>query len=419
MGDKGSVRLDAPASWPGSSHQDSLDVSKVTGSLLLENVSSLVTVDEQMGVGLLGVIHNGAVVIEDGLIVWVGGTDHAPAADDVVDLGGRSVLPGWVDSHSHLVFAGDRSAEFTARMAGVPYASGGIATTVAATRQATDDQLLTGVRRHLGEMTRGGTTCVETKSGYGLTVVDELRAMRVALEAGVDSITLLGAHVVPPEYADSPDEYVDLVCGPMMDAAAGIAQFVDVFCEKGAFDEAQSRRVLAAGERHGLGRKVHGNQLGPGPAVQLAVSVGATSVDHCTFLSSEDIEALANSQTVATLLPATDLCTRLGPAPGAALIDAGATVALASNCNPGSGYTSSMSLVVALAVLQCGLTIEQAVWAATRGGAAALGRSDVGMIAVGRRADLHVIDAPGPEYFAYRLGVPLTAAVWRMGIRVV
>ncbi|WP_037365618.1 imidazolonepropionase [Nakamurella lactea] len=382
-------------------------------------MSSLVTVDEESGEGPLGTVRDGAVVIEDGLIVWVGDAATAPAADDAIDLGGRSMLPGWVDSHSHLVFAGERSAEFTDRMAGRQYSAGGIVATVEATRAATDEELLAGVRRHLAEMARGGTTCVETKSGYGLTKADELRSLRVAEQAGVDAITFLGAHVVPPEYRDAPDDYVDLVCGPMMDTAADVAQFVDVFCEDGAFDDAQARRVLAAGERHGLRLKVHGNQLDRGPGVTLAVSAGAISVDHCTFLSDEDVDALAASETVATLLPATDLCTRLGPAPARELLDAGVTVALAANCNPGSGYTSSMSLVVALAVLQCRMTIDEAVRAATRGGATAIGRDDVGMIAVGRRADLHVIDAPGPEYFAYRVGVPLTAAVWRKGVRVV
>lgn len=403
----GSGRPAAGAEWTPS------------GSLLLHGISSLVTVDEQVGAGSLGVIGDGAVVIEGGICVWVGRAADAPPADDAVDVGGRSVLPGWVDSHSHLVFAGDRSAEFTARMSGQPYTPDGIASTVAATRAASNQQLLDGVRRHLAEMLRGGTTCVETKSGYGLSLADELRSVEVAQRAGVDAITFLGAHAFPAEYRDNPESYVDLVCGPMMQAVAGIAQFVDVFCDDGAFDDAQARRVMAAGARAGLGLKVHGNQLQPGPGVQLAVSVGAVSVDHCSHLVDADVEALAASTTVATLLPATDLSTRSRPAPGRRLLDAGATVALASNCNPGSGYTSSMNLVVALGVLICGMTVEQAVRAATLGGAAALGRDDVGMIAVGRRADLHVIDAPGPEYLAYRVGVPITAAVWRQGVRVV
>lgn len=389
------------------------------GSLLLTGISSLVTVDDQAGSDDLGVIADGAVVIDDGQIVWVGRASQAPEADDAIDLGGRTVLPGWVDSHSHLVFAGDRSAEFAARMAGQEYEAAGILSTVTATRETSTDALTDGVRRHLAEFARGGTTTVETKSGYGLTKVDELRSVQAAAHAGVDALTFLGAHVVPPEFAENPDEYVDLVCGPMLEAVAPLVQFVDVFCEEGAFDDAQARRVLSAAERLGLARKVHGNQLRPGPGVQLAVSMGATSVDHCTYLTDADIDALSSSPTVATLLPATDLCTRQGPAPARALIDAGATVALASNCNPGSGYTSSMALVVALAVIQCRMTIAEAVRAATLGGAQALNRNDIGRIAVGLRADLQVLDAPGPDYLAYRPGVPLTAAVWRHGVRVV
>lgn len=390
-----------------------------TGSLLLRDISALVTVDEEMGDGALGIVADGAVLIEDDRIVWVGAASEAPDADDALDLGGRTVLPGWVDSHSHLVFAGDRSEEFRARMAGAEYSAGGIATTVAATRAASTDELVDGVRRHLAEMARGGTTCVETKSGYGLTQVDEVRSVQAARLAGVDAITFLGTHAVPEEFAEAPDEYLDLVCGSMMEAVSQYVQFVDVFCEEGAFDDAQARRVLAAGERHGLGLKVHGNQLGPGSGVQLAASTGAVSVDHCTHLDAADIDVLAASTTVATLLPITDLSTRQPPAPGRRLLDAGVSVALASNCNPGSGYSSSMNLAVALGVLQCGMTVEEAIRAGTTGGAKALARDDVGMIAVGRRADLHVINAPGPEYLAYRVGVPLTSAVWRQGVRVV
>ncbi|MBE7162272.1 MAG: imidazolonepropionase [Williamsia herbipolensis] len=390
-----------------------------TGSLLLHGISSLATLDDQMAPGPLGVLTDGAVVIEDGRIVWVGPADQAPGADDAIDLGGRTVLPGWVDSHSHLVFAGDRSAEFSARMAGEDYEVGGILTTVAATREASTEQLVDGVRRHLAEMARGGTTCVETKTGYGLTQQDELRSVQAAVLAGVDAITFLGAHAVPEEFADRPDDYVDLVCGPMLDAVADQVQFIDVFCEDGAFDDPQARRVLAAGERHGLRAKVHGNQLRPGSGVQLAVSSGAVSVDHCTHLEQADIDALAAGSTVATLLPISDLSTRQPPAPARTLVDAGARIAIASNCNPGSGYSSSMNLAVALGVMQGGLSAGEAIVAATLGGARALGRDDVGMIAVGRRADLHVIDAPGPEYVAYRIGVPLTSAVWRRGVRVV
>ncbi len=384
-------------------------------STLLHGISELVTNDPALGPTPLGLIADAALIEQDGRVVWVGTARSAPSADRAVDLGGRAALPGWVDSHSHVVYAGDRSAEFAARMAGQPYRAGGMRTTIEATRAVDDATLLATARRHRAEMLLGGTTCAETKSGYGLTVHDERRAVLAAAAAGFDEISYLGAHVVPTEYAKDPDAYVDLVCGPMLDAVADDVRWIDVFCEEGAFDEAQSRRVLAAGERKGLGGRVHGNQLGPGPGVRIAVEMAAASVDHCTYLTAADIEALASSTTVATLLPACDLSTRQPPAPGRALLDAGALVALASNCNPGSSYTSSMNLVVALAVLLCGLSTAEAVLAATAGGAAALHRTDVGHLAPGARADIHVLDAPSHAYLAYRVGMPLTHRVFRHG----
>jgi imidazolonepropionase len=386
-------------------------------STVVSGISNLVTNDPAVGTGLLGIIEDAAVVIQGDRIVWVGPRSAAPDADSSFDAGGRAVLPGWVDSHSHLVFAGDRSAEFSARMAGEPYEAGGIITTVAATREASNAALSGLLARRVAEMVAGGTTCIETKTGYGLTTVDEVRSAVVAAAGGVDAITFLGAHVNAPEFASDPDAYLDLVCGPMLEAIAPQVQFIDVFCEKGAFDEARSRRVLAAGIRKGLGLKVHGNQLGEGSGVRMAVDCGAVSVDHCTYLSSRDIDLLAGSSTVATLLPVCDLSTRQPPAPGRKLADAGATVAIASNCNPGSCYTPSMALAVALAVLQCGLTADEAVTAATLGGARALARNDVGVIAPGMRADLHVLDAPSHHYLAYRPGLPMTHAVWRAGLR--
>jgi len=384
-------------------------------STLLQGISELVTNDPALGATPLGLITDAGLVLQDGRVVWVGAGRSAPAADSAVDLGGRAVLPGWVDSHSHVVYAGDRSAEFAARMAGAPYRAGGMRVTIEATRAVDDQTLLRTARRHRAEMLLGGTTCAETKTGYGLTVHDERRAAATARAAGFEEITYLGAHVVPAEYAKDPDGYIDLVCGPMLDAVAGDVGWVDVFCEDGAFDEAQSRRVLAAGQRKGLGLRVHGNQLGPGPGVRIAVDLGAASVDHCTHLTPADMDLLAVSSTVATLLPACDLSTRQPAAPGRALLDAGARVALASNCNPGSSYTSSMNLVVALAVLQCGLSTTEAVHAATAGGAAALRRTDVGHLAPGARADIHVLDAPSHAYLAYRVGMPLTYRVFRHG----
>jgi imidazolonepropionase len=356
-----------------------------------------------------------ALVLDGDRVAWLGPARDAPAADSRVDVAGRAVLPGWVDSHTHLVFAGDRTAEFNARMAGKPYTAGGIAVTVEATRAASDEALADGLRRHVAEALAQGTTCLETKTGYGLTVADELRSARLAA-AAVDEVTFLGAHLVPAGVSMS--DYVDLVCGEMLDAVAPHVRWADVFCETGAFDESASRAVLAAAAARGLGLRVHGNQLGPGPGVQLAVSMGAASVDHCTYLTSSDVDALASSSTVATLLPACDLSTRQ-PLPDArALLDAGATVALASNCNPGSSYTSSMAYCVATAVLQMRMSVEEAVRAATWGGARALRRSDVGVLRVGARADVQVLDAPSVTHLAYRPGVPLTHAVWRAGSRV-
>jgi imidazolonepropionase len=366
----------------------------------------------------LGRLRDAALVVEGETIAWVGPAATAPVADHRVDVGGRAVLPGWVDSHTHLVFAGERAAEFEARMAGLPYTAGGIAVTVQATRAASDERLAANLRRHVDEAARQGTTCLETKTGYGLTVDDEARAARIA-SALVDDVTFLGAHLVPP--GRDPDSFVDLVCGPMLDAVAGSVRWADVFCETGAFDAARAERVLRAARDRGLGLRVHGNQLGPGPGVELAVRLGAASVDHCTYLSDGDVDALAASDTVATVLPACDLSTRRPLAPARRLLDAGATVALATNANPGSSYTTSMAFCVATAVLQMGVTVEEAVWAATAGGARALrrdtGNGAVGVVRVGARADLHVLDAPSATHLAYRPGVPLTCAVWRRGRR--
>ncbi len=378
-------------------------------STLITNIGELTTNAES------GRLTDAALVLDGDRVAWLGAASSAPAADEVFDAAGRAVLPGWVDSHTHLVFAGDRTAEFEARMAGKPYTAGGIAITVNATRAAGDEELAAGIRRHVAEAVAQGTTYVETKTGYGLTTVDELRSARIAAEYA-DEVTFLGAHLVPPGV--DADSYVSLVCGEMLDAVAPHVRWADVFCERGAFDEDQSRAVLKAAAAKGLGLRVHGNQLGEGPGVRLAVDLGAASVDHCTYLSAADIDALAGSNTVATLLPACDLSTRQSLPPARALLDAGATVALASNCNPGSSYTTSMAYCVATAVLQMRMTVEEAVYAATRGGALALDRSDIGQLSVGARADVHVLDAPSITHLAYRPGVPLTHAVWRNGERV-
>ncbi|MFI6231481.1 imidazolonepropionase [Micromonospora echinospora] len=385
-------------------------------SLLIDNIGELVTNVAGTGEGgRLGIRRNAAILVEEDRVAWLGPARYAPPAARRIDADGAAVLPGFVDSHAHLVFAGDRAAEFAARMAGQPYTGGGIRTTVAATRAASDDTLRGTVRRLRAEALRQGTTTIEIKSGYGLNVADEARSLRIAAEVTGET-TFLGAHVVPTEYADRPDDYVGLVCGPMLHAAAPYAKWIDVFCERGAFDADHARAILTCGQAAGLGVRLHANQLGPGPGVQLAVELGAASADHCTHLDDADVEALAGSATVATLLPGAEFSTR-SPYPDARrLLDARVTVALATDCNPGSSYTSSMPFCVALAVREMGMTPAEAVWAATAGGARALRRDDVGVLAPGARADLMILDAPSHLHLAYRPGVPLIRQVLHNGV---
>jgi imidazolonepropionase len=381
----------------------------------------LLTADDRLSeagaevIGPLRVLRDAAFVMQGGCIAWIGRAERAPDADRRIDLGGRAVVPGFVDSHAHLAFAGDRAAEFEARAAGVPYDSGGIRTTVAATRAASDDQLRANVRWLVGEMARQGTTTVECKTGYGLTIADEVRAIRIAREE-CDAATFLGAHVVPAEFAGRRADYVEMVRGPMLESCAPHADYIDVFCERGAFDEAEARLILDAAKSFGLAVKLHANQLGHGPGVQLAVEYGAVSADHCTHLDDSDIAALAGSPTVATLLPGADFSTR-SPYPNARrLLDAGATVALATDCNPGSSYTTSMSFCIALAVREMCMTPAEALVAATLGGARALASTHIGHLAPGARADFAVLDAPSYLYLAYRPGVPLIHSVWKNGV---
>ncbi|WP_354517706.1 imidazolonepropionase [Paenarthrobacter sp. 4246] len=404
-----------------------------SGSTVITNIGELMTQDLEHRV-----VKDAAMVIEGERISWIGAANAAPAADEMIDAEGRAVLPGWVDSHSHLVFAGDRTAEFEARMAGESYSAGGIAVTTGATRSVSDDELTRLVRDRVAEAVSQGTTYLESKTGYGLDVENEARSARIAA-AEVDEVTYLGAHLVPQ--GSDPEEYTDLVCGPMLDAVLPHVRWADVFCERGAFTEDQSRRVLTAARDAGLGLRVHGNQLGEGPGVALAVEFAAASVDHVNYLSDTDIRTLAGTWagwdpatgtgtrgTVATCLPACDLSTRQPLAPGRELIDAGVQIALAANCNPGTSYTSSMAFCVTTAVLQMHLSVHEAVRAATYGGALALGRESgndvdgeraVGSLAVGHRADLHMLKAPSATHLAYRPGIPLTHSVWRAGVRAV
>jgi len=381
-------------------------------SLLVDQVGELVTNDPTHGDGSpLGLVRDAALVVEGGRIAWVGESRSAPAADESIDAAGATVIPGFVDSHSHLVFAGDRADEFAARMEGRSYSAGGIQTTVAATRAASDDALRHKVAQLVGEMTRQGTTTVEVKSGYGLTPRDEARSLAVARDF-TEETTFLGAHVVAPEYADDPAGYVDLVTGAMLEAAAPYARWIDVFCERGAFDSDQARAVLRAGMAAGLEPRIHANQLGHGPGISVACEVGAAAADHCTYTTAEDRGDLAAAGVVATLLPGVEFSTRSPYADARGLLDAGVTVALATDCNPGSCYTSSMPLCVALAVREMRMSPGEALWSATAGGAAALRRDDVGRLSIGMRADFAVLAAPSYLHLAYRPGVPLVTATY-------
>ena len=386
-------------------------------SLLLTGIGELVTNQPELGDGSpLGLLRRAALVVEGGRIAWTGNPREAPDADESLDVAGAAVVPGFVDSHAHLVFAGDRAEEFAARMDGRPYSAGGIGTTVVATRAASDEVLAAQAARLVAEMARQGTTTVEIKSGYGLTVEDEARSLAIARQLTPET-TFLGAHVVAPEFGEDVNGYVDLVTGPMLDACAPHARWVDVFCERGAFDGDQARAVLRAGRAAGLMPRVHANQLGEGPGISVACEESAASADHCTFATAADIANLRDAGVVATLLPGVEFSTRSRYPEARAMLAAGVMVALATDCNPGSCYTSSMPLCMALAVREMGMSPAEALWSATAGGAAALRRDDIGRLAVGARADFTVLAAPSYLHLTYRPGVPLVAAVYRGGRR--
>lgn len=380
-------------------------------STLFSNISSLVSnTDEEFA--------NPAFVVEDGKIAWLGEAGSAPAADARIDLENKTVIPGFVDSHAHLMFAGDRAEEFSARMQGQAYSTGGIKTTVAATREASDAQLEANLNRLIAEMRAGGITTFETKSGYGLDVETESRSLAIAAKH-TSEITFLGAHVVPQEYKDrgesGAEEYVALVKNQMLSAATVSAKWIDVFCDRGAFNVEQAKEILQAGIKAGLAPRIHANQLENIGAIQVAVELDCASADHCTHLTNQDIDALAHSNTVATLLPGAEFSTRSKYPDARKLIDAGVTVALATDCNPGSSYTTSMAFCIALAVREMRMSPAEAIWSATMGGAKALRRNDVGHLSVGARADFAVLDAPSYIHLAYRPGVNLVSNTYIAG----
>jgi imidazolonepropionase len=383
-------------------------------SIAITNIGSLVTNDPSLGPGILGELTNAALVIENEKVVWVGNSISVPVTDQQIDAEGKAVIPGFVDSHAHLLFAGERSAEFQARMKGEKYSAGGIKSTVAATRAATDAELEQNMLRLVKEMQRSGITTFETKSGYGLTTLDETRALEIASRHTTET-TFLGAHVVPSEYAGGEDKYVELVTGEMLDSVLPHAKWIDVFCDQGAFNLDQARQILQAGKNKGLLPRIHANQLTQGGGVQLAVELDCASADHCTHLSDGDIEALAGSNTVATLVPGAEFSTRAIYPNATRLFDAGVNVALATDCNPGSSYTTSMPFCIAIAIREMGFTPEQALWSATMGGAKALRREDVGSLSVGQSADLVVLNAPSYLHLGYRPGVDLVSQVFKSG----
>ncbi len=390
--------------------------------MLLRGAGELVTMSEQRG---LGIVKGGAVAARDGRIVWVGVERELGAnvevPDDalVVDAEGAAVLPGFVDAHTHTVFAGERSGEYARRLAGASYleiqaAGGGIMSTVRATRAATEDQLAALARARLDSFLRHGTTTLEIKSGYGLTLDDERKLLAAAKVAHPANrvYTLLAAHSTPVEYSGRDDEYIDLVCTEILPALAGQAEFVDVFCDKGAFTVAQARRVLQAGRTLGYRLKIHAEELAHTGGAALAAELGAVSADHLIFLTPEDIGALRAAGTVAVLLPGTSYTLHTEYAPARALLDAGATVALATDFNPGTCYCENLQMVISLACQQERLTPAEALYAATMGGAAALGlRAEVGSLEPGKRCDLLVLAAATHAEMPYHFGANLVDGV--------
>jgi len=384
---------------------------------LIKNIGLLVTNNSEIDGTPLGLIENAALLIEHGKVKWIGASESTPSAEKSIDASGKCVIPGFVDSHNHLIFAGDRSHEFAARMNGQKYEAGGIAYTVELTRKASDSDLLSNAQRLQHEALHSGTTTIEIKSGYGLTVKDEARSLSIAKQL-TDETTFLGAHVVPSEYKDKADDYVDLVCGQMLTEVKPHAKWIDVFCDRGAFTTEQARKVLKAGIAAGLLPRLHANQLEQGDGIALGVELDAASVDHVSHFNNSDIEKLAKSKTVATLLPGAEFSTRSNYPDARKLIDAGVTVAIAADCNPGSSYTTNMPLMIALAVREMFMTPAQALWSATKGGAQALRRSDVGHLSVGANADFVILKESSYIHLAYRPGVNLIDEVWQHGAKI-
>jgi imidazolonepropionase len=381
-------------------------------STLYKGISSLALTGESFGD--IRVIEDAALAVDAGKVLFAGPIAKAPACDQEIDLGGKAVIPGFVDSHSHLIFAGERSEEFASRISGKPYAAGGIRTTVRATRAASDAELKANAEKLIAEFHASGITQFEIKSGYGLDVESEVRSLKIASEL-TPHTTFLGAHVVP-EGAERAD-YIKSVTGEMLQAVKPYAKWIDVFCDQGAFSFDETKEILQAGIAAGLKPRLHANQIANLGAIPMAVELDCASVDHATHLTAEDIAALSGSNTVVTLLPGAEFSTKSPYPDGRRLASAGITLAIATDCNPGSSFTTSMPFCIAVAVREMGLTPEQALWAATRGGAKAL-RSEGGSLDVGSSADFVVLDAPSHLFLSYRPGVQLVSQTYIAGKRV-
>lgn len=377
--------------------------------------------------GLLGVLRDGALAARKGRIVWVGPQQALARAvmalpnATTVDAGGALVLPGFVDSHSHLVFAGHRANEFHERLRGVTYAEllaqgRGILATVAATRAASEAALVKSAQARTARCLQHGTTTLEAKTGYGLNLEDELKCLRVMqqLRAGPPRLvsTCLAAHAVPPEYRDDHAAYVRLVCETILPAARPLAEFCDVFCETGAFSVEESRIILTRAHTLGYQLKLHANQLGHSGGARLAAALGAVSADHLDYLTDDDLAGLRTAGVVATLLPGCSYTLRHAYPDGRRMLDAGLELALATDLNPGTSYTENMQFIIGLAVSFCGLTVEEALRAATIGGAWALRlENEVGSLVPGKRCDLTLWDAADERELGYHVGVNLVRRV--------
>ena len=368
-------------------------------SQLIKNIGQLITNSDKD----LGIVENCAIAIENGLISWIGTNASAPAADSMFDAKNGVVTPGFVDSHTHAVFAGDRHKDYVARMAGTKYQSGGIKTTVTATRNASDEELIRSTKAIVDRAIASGTTTIEIKSGYGLDIETEAKILKVAQQFTTET-TFLGAHVIPAEFIDNRDEYVSLVKGAMLEECAPYAKWIDVFCDQSAFTVDEAREIISAGVAKGLRGRIHGNQLADTGGADLAAELKLASVDHCTHVSDKTIEKLSDAGVVATLLPGAEFFTKSKYPDAQRYLNAGITVALASDCNPGSSFMTSMPVVMALAIREMNMTPAQALYAATKGGAKALQREDIGHLNLGAKADLVIWDAPTFEHIPYRMG---------------